>query len=672
MALDQVQAEGSPSADAAGEGRRRVLQEFGRTAGLIGTILLVMAIFAIASDGRFLQPENLLGLLRYMSTLAIVGLGLTVVLIVGEIDLSFGAVYGFSGMITAVAWISWGWSIGMAIGLALAAAILVGLFNGFFTTVTKIPSFIATLGASTLVFGFTLLVSGSATFSPLQPGPGRTMNETQVDFFRGLSNQDLPLGLPMGAVWMAVIALGFWYLISKSLFGFRLKAIGGNPIAAQFARIPVRRYKIWSFVICALSAAVAAILVFAFIGSVQPDSGAGLLLPDVRRGRDRRREPVRRQGDRARDPPRLPPALDPQQRPGPDGGRRVPPADLHRRRHDRRGRARPGDAALAPGRLSVSTTVTTRGIEISGLVKRYGDTWALAGLDLVARPGEILGVAGPNGAGKSTLVKVLASETVPDSGVITLDGAPWRASSDADRVAVVHQEPQLFGNLTVAENLLVGQEPTRLVRPRGRDADRDVLREVGLLPYANVPVGSLPLALQQRTEIARALAKRADVFLFDEPNSALTEAESAELFDRMHALAAQDKVILLVSHRLAELAAHCDRIVVIVDGKVRTELAQPHIDQERIARELVVGRAGPAAADRSGRPAPDRRLLHLSGWTHRHARFTDVELALRAGEVRRDRRRRGVRWPRARALGGRIRERAGGVLPRGAGRPTRS
>ena len=232
------------------------------------------------------------------------------------------------------------------------------------------------------------------------------------------------------------------------------------------------------------------------------------------------------------------------------------------------------------------------GIEISGLVKRYGDTWALAGLDLAARPGEILGVAGPNGAGKSTLVKVLASEIVPDGGVITLDGAEWRPTSDADRVAVVHQEPQLFPNLTVAENLLVGQEPRRLVRPRGRDADLEVLAEVGLLPYADVPVGSLPLALQQRTEIARALAKRADVFLFDEPNSALTEGESAELFERMHALAAQGKVILLVSHRLAELAAHCDRVVVVVDGTVRTELVRPHIDEERIARELVVGRAG--------------------------------------------------------------------------------
>ena len=278
MSVEQVNA--TPDIDEeSGQGRRQFMREFGRTAGLIGTILLVMAIFAIVSDGKFLQPDNLLGLLRYMSTLAIVGLGLTVVLVVGEIDLSFGAVYGFSGMITAVAWISWGWSIGLAIGLAFACAILVGLFNGFFTTVTKIPSFIATLGASTLVFGFTLLVSGSGTFTPLQPGPGRVMNQEQVEWFYGLSNQDLPLGLPMGAVWMVAIALCFWYLLSKSLFGFRLKAIGGNPIAAQFARIPVRRYKMWSFVICAISACIAGILVFSFISTVQPDSGANLLFP---------------------------------------------------------------------------------------------------------------------------------------------------------------------------------------------------------------------------------------------------------------------------------------------------------------------------------------------------------------------------------------------------------
>ena len=83
----------------------------------------------------------------------------------------------------------------------------------------------------------------------------------------------------MGAIWMVVIALGFGFLLSKSLFGFRLKAIGGNPVAAQFARIPVRRYKFWAFVICSLSGRLAGMLDFSFIGSSQPNSGTGLLFP---------------------------------------------------------------------------------------------------------------------------------------------------------------------------------------------------------------------------------------------------------------------------------------------------------------------------------------------------------------------------------------------------------
>ena len=108
-----------------------------------------------------------------------------------------------------------------------------------------------------------------------------------------------------------------------------------------------------------------------------------------------------------------------------------------------------------------TTSVAEPGLRICGLRKWYGDTRALDGLDLEARAGEILGVAGPNGAGKSTLIKVLAGEERADSGEIELDGRSWDTASDRDRVAVVHQEPQLFPNLTVAENLMVGREGTR-------------------------------------------------------------------------------------------------------------------------------------------------------------------------------------------------------------------
>lgn len=256
-----------------------LMQTFGRTAGLLGAILVVMIAFAVTSHGLFLIPDNLLGLLRYMSSIAIVGFGLTAVLIIGEIDLSFGAVYGLSSMLMGVAWIVWGWPLWASMLLSLCMAVVVGLFNSFFTNVVKIPSFIATLGSSTIVFGFCLLVSQSKTYSPLAPPDGHTIPESEQKFFSNLSNLHLPFGIPMQLFWAMLAAVIFWYLLSKSLFGFHLKAIGGNQVAANFAKIRVSRLKTWAFIICSVSAAVSALLDFAFVNSVQPDSGSGLLFP---------------------------------------------------------------------------------------------------------------------------------------------------------------------------------------------------------------------------------------------------------------------------------------------------------------------------------------------------------------------------------------------------------
>lgn len=255
------------------------MQSFGRTSGLLGAIVVVIIGFAIASKGLFLIPENLLGLLRYMSSIAIVGFGLTAVLICGEIDLSFGAVYGLSSMLMGVAWIVWGFPLWICMLLSILMATIVGLFNSFFTTIVKIPSFIATLGSSTIVFGFCLFVSQSKTFSPLAPPDGRTIPAGEQTFFSNLSNLPLPLGIPMQLVWAGVAAIIFWYLLSKSLFGFHLKAIGGNQVAAGLAKINVPRKKTYAFIICSIAAAVSALLDFAFVNSVQPDSGGGLLFP---------------------------------------------------------------------------------------------------------------------------------------------------------------------------------------------------------------------------------------------------------------------------------------------------------------------------------------------------------------------------------------------------------
>lgn len=274
-------------------------------------------------------------------------------------------------------------------------------------------------------------------------------------------------------------------------------------------------------------------------------------------------------------------------------------------------------------------------IAIRDLRKSYGNTRALDGLDLDLRPGEVLGIAGPNGAGKSTLMRILGGEERPDSGTLSVGGAAFGVADAARLVAVVHQEPQLFPNLTVAQNLLVGREGGQFLRPGSSDSDRSLMEALGLGPYANRPLGDCTLAVQQRTEIARALARDARVFLFDEPNSALTDEESDELFREIHKLAAAGNIVILVTHRLTDLVEHTARVVVVRDGRIALELAGAALTEEAIAQSLILAehRAAPEAARGGRQSGGDNVILRAEGWTHRGGAFADVSLTAATGEI---------------------------------------
>ena len=136
----------------------------------------------------------------------------------------------------------------------------------------------------------------------------------------------------------------------------------------------------------------------------------------------------------------------------------------------------------------IGGAVTTPvGIRLRGLRKRYGNTRALDGLDLDLRPGELLGIAGPNGAGKSTLMRILAGEEAADEGELLIAGRNWSPADAATAVAVVHQEPQLFPNLTVAENLMVGREGGGVLRPRLGRHDGELMEALGIAHLAARP-----------------------------------------------------------------------------------------------------------------------------------------------------------------------------------------
>ncbi|HET7829525.1 MAG TPA: ABC transporter permease [Candidatus Limnocylindrales bacterium] len=251
-----------------------------RVGGIVIAIAVVIIVFTvIAKPNTFFTITNALGVMRSMSTIAIVALGLTLVIVVGEIDLSFGYVYGLASILIGVAWVVWGWPIWAAIILAFLAAAGIGAVNALLVTLVKIPSFIVTLGVGQLVFGTTLLVSNTATINPSYPPVGKVVPPAEIAWFFGLSNQQLPFGVPMQALWMAGVALVIGFLLSRSLFGFRLKAIGGNPVAAELARLPITKYKFAAFMLCSILATLAATLDFAFIGSVQPNAGVSLTFP---------------------------------------------------------------------------------------------------------------------------------------------------------------------------------------------------------------------------------------------------------------------------------------------------------------------------------------------------------------------------------------------------------
>ncbi|MFG1891631.1 ATP-binding cassette domain-containing protein [Micromonospora sp. NPDC049051] len=248
------------------------------------------------------------------------------------------------------------------------------------------------------------------------------------------------------------------------------------------------------------------------------------------------------------------------------------------------------------------------GLQVRGVEKRYGATRALRGVDLIAPRGQITGIVGANGAGKSTLMKVLAGEERCDAGTFTLDANPLDPLR-SDAVAIVHQEPFVYPNLTVGENLSIGRELMRRGRPVLTPERIEIAARFHLDRELDTPLERLPFSFRQRVEIARAMDTQAEVFLFDEPNSALGPDDSAALLQKMAEIAAEGKVVCLISHRLSEVAEVCDSVVVIKDGLADATLEGDGIDADSIATAMMMGStaagAGARAAVERGRVVVD-------------------------------------------------------------------
>ena len=278
-------------------------------------------------------------------------------------------------------------------------------------------------------------------------------------------------------------------------------------------------------------------------------------------------------------------------------------------------------------------------LKMSGIEKRYAGVRALRGVDFEVLAGEVHGLIGENGAGKSTLIKILSGVEQSDGCHVEYDGKQVHftntAAALASGIGTVFQEPQVFPDLTVAENVFVGRE----LRTGDRRVDWaeqarhcvDLLRSLHLDPgLAHRTMGDLSVATWQLVSIAKALASDCRILILDEPSAILTARETETLFEVVRRLTAAGVGVIYISHRLDELFLITDRVTVIRDGENVATQPTTDLTPHRVA-ELMVGRELKGDEHLPTRPAGDV-LLQAKG-LGRSGAFTDVDLEVRAGEI---------------------------------------
>jgi general nucleoside transport system ATP-binding protein len=236
-------------------------------------------------------------------------------------------------------------------------------------------------------------------------------------------------------------------------------------------------------------------------------------------------------------------------------------------------------------------------LELRGITKRFPGVLANDDVSLSVGPGEVLALLGENGAGKSTLMNILYGLYRPDEGSVVLDDAPLEMTSTHDAIAagigMVHQHFMLVPVFSVAENVILGQEP---VGPGGiidvdtaRAAVRDTSEMCGFHVDPDAIVEDLPVGVQQRVEIIKVLNREARYVVFDEPTAVLTPQEVVEFFGIIRILQRDGKGIIFITHKLGEALEIADRIVVMRSGRTVGEVLPADTDEEKLA-EMMVGR----------------------------------------------------------------------------------
>jgi ribose transport system ATP-binding protein len=280
-------------------------------------------------------------------------------------------------------------------------------------------------------------------------------------------------------------------------------------------------------------------------------------------------------------------------------------------------------------------------LRLTDISKTYPGVVALNGFSMEARPGEVIGIVGENGAGKSTLVKILGGVIAPDTGSIEIEGSSRETFTVEDSmnagIAFVHQELNLFENLDVAANVFIGREPRRygflqlVDNERLHSEVRPLLDQLGATFSTTTPVEKLSLAQRQMVEIAKALSLRSRLVILDEPTSSLPAAETERLLQVISGLRSHGISVIFISHRLHEIVAACDRVLVLRDGRLVGSLEGEQINHDAMVK-LMVGRDLKVNYDPPAFPRGDIALCARGIRTAAYPN-SEIDLDIHKGEI---------------------------------------
>ena len=280
--------------------------------------------------------------------------------------------------------------------------------------------------------------------------------------------------------------------------------------------------------------------------------------------------------------------------------------------------------------------MTTPILEMQSISKRFDMTQALDGVSLQLYPGEIQALLGENGAGKSTLIKIMTGIYTPDSGAMLLDGRPITVRSpieaQAQGIAAIHQEPMIFPDLNVAENIFISHRNRGHILHWGRmvrEAEA-ILEKLDIHLDVRSPARGLTLATQQAVEIAKAISLKVRVLIMDEPTASLSAHEVDQLFNLATTLRAQGVSILFISHRMEEVFRIADRVTVLRDGKLISSKPRAEVTIESAIRDMVGRDMGDYFA--KSQTTQGAEVLAVRNLTKQNV-FHNINFAIHAGEV---------------------------------------